>query len=320
VPPDDADSTQVVASGYDLQIENQQDVRGLYITSHRTTNAYTPIASIPTVFGGAEALLQQFIGELRNRAQGGHSGKSAFAWFKESLISLAVFGEGNSSVEPNPEALQIWHGYEQILRRLMPESLRFRGLRVRSPEILVETEGPPFLLDESSGGLLAIMEFAWQIYLESRGRERFTVLFDEPENHLHPSLQRSLIPQLLDAFPRVQFVVASHSPFVVTAVPDSNVYVLDRDEHGFVGAELLDHVNKAASADQTLHRVLGLDSTMPMWAERRFREIIQRYSRLSLDSVALDQLRTDLVEAGLGAQFPDAMLVVAKSQAQSERP
>lgn len=319
VPPEDIDAAQATASGYDLQIENQQDVRGLYITSHRTVSSYTSVGSIPTVFGGAESMLQQFISELRNRAQGGYSSKSAFAWFKESLIALAVFGEGNASVEPNPEALQIWHGYQQILRLLMPRSLLFRGLRVRSPEILVETEGTSFILDESSGGLLAIMEFGWQIFLESRGRERFTVLFDEPENHLHPSLQRSLIPQLLEAFPRVQFIVASRSPFVVTAVPDSNVYVLDRDENRFVNAELLDQVNKAASADETLKRVLGLDSTMPMWAERRFDEVVGRYSQSSLDSSALDQLRAELVEAGLGAQFPQAMLLVAKAQTQAER-
>ena len=49
---------------------------------------------------------------------------------------------------------------------------------------------------------------------------------DEPENHLHPSLQRSVIPGLLDAYPQAQFVVATHNPFVVTSVRDSNVVVL----------------------------------------------------------------------------------------------
>lgn len=56
--------------------------------------------------------------------------------------------------------------------------------------------------------------------------ERFVVTFDEPENHLHPALQRTLLPTLSAAFPQVQFIVATHSPFMVSSMKDSAVYVL----------------------------------------------------------------------------------------------
>src|ERR1700684_3254096 len=46
------------------------------------------------------------------------------------------------------------------------------------------------------------------------------------ENHLHPSLQRSLFVKLVEAFPLTQFIIATHSPFIVSGLKDSNVYVL----------------------------------------------------------------------------------------------
>ena len=38
------------------------------------------------------------------------------------------------------------------------------------------------------------------------------VLIDEIDTHLHPSLQYAVVPQLIKLFPKVQFIVSSHSP------------------------------------------------------------------------------------------------------------
>jgi len=45
------------------------------------------------------------------------------------------------------------------------------------------------------------------------------VLIDEIDLHLHPRWQRIVIPKLQEHFPKVQFVVTTHSPFVLQAVP-----------------------------------------------------------------------------------------------------
>jgi len=45
------------------------------------------------------------------------------------------------------------------------------------------------------------------------------VLIDEVDLHLHPKWQRKIIPILRDLFPNVQFLVTTHSPFVLQAVP-----------------------------------------------------------------------------------------------------
>lgn len=41
------------------------------------------------------------------------------------------------------------------------------------------------------------------------------VLIDEIDLHLHPKLQRMILPKLRELFPKVQFLVTTHSPFVL---------------------------------------------------------------------------------------------------------
>jgi ABC-type thiamine transport system ATPase subunit len=57
------------------------------------------------------------------------------------------------------------------------------------------------------------------------------VLFDEPEQHLHPSLLSSMLRVLHDWLEQFDAycVVATHSPIVLQEIPGRNVRVLDRD-------------------------------------------------------------------------------------------
>jgi predicted ATP-binding protein involved in virulence len=44
------------------------------------------------------------------------------------------------------------------------------------------------------------------------------VLIDEVELHLHPRWQREIVEKLRNTFPRVQFILTTHSPFVIQSV------------------------------------------------------------------------------------------------------
>ncbi|MBF6177719.1 AAA family ATPase [Nocardia otitidiscaviarum] len=299
-------------SNYDLHMPHSQQVKGAFLTSHRSmTNSYTQVDTIPTLFGDADQIFEQFTNEIRVRWAGSWSGKSPQRALKESLIAAATFGgRGNDSVDFNPEAAAVWTGFQEVLKKVMPRSAGYTGMRVRVPDVIVQMRSGDFILDDVSGGLSAIIEVSWQIFLKSRAEPTFTVLLDEPENHLHPSLQREILPSLLRAFPSVQFIVATHSPFVVTATPDSAVYALDYNDSERVESRLLDYANKAASADATLRRVLGVESTMPRWAEEAFDEIVNRYASGPLDTERLRALRNELKERGLDMEFPDAVIAL----------
>lgn len=290
---------------YDVSISGQQFVPGVYIPSHRSISSYQPISHIPIQFSTPTALFDQYMGESRNRWQGGSS-RGPLTVMKEALVAAAIHGEGNRAVEPNAYASAVWSGFQTVLEQVLPPSLEFESLVVRLPDLVLRTGKGDFLLESMSGGVSAIVELAWQIFLRSRDYDSFTVCIDEPENHLHPSLQRSLIPGLLAAFPQIRFIVATHSPFVVTAHPESHVYVLERTPHGVV-SRLLDYANKSASSDETLRRVLGLPTTMPAWVEVRLAEVLSDFPTTGITPSDLARLRDSLTNLGLREEFPDAV-------------
>lgn len=53
------------------------------------------------------------------------------------------------------------------------------------------------------------------------------VLIDEVDMHLHPAWQQVVLQGLLSAFPRMQFVVTTHSPQVLSTVPSRSIRILD---------------------------------------------------------------------------------------------
>ncbi len=52
------------------------------------------------------------------------------------------------------------------------------------------------------------------------------VLIDEVDMHLHPAWQQSVVGSLQSAFPKVQFVLTTHSPQVLSTVGSKNIRVL----------------------------------------------------------------------------------------------
>lgn len=54
------------------------------------------------------------------------------------------------------------------------------------------------------------------------------VLIDEIELHLHIAWQKKVLPFLVRAFPNLQFIVATHSPFVVSSIESAVIYDLEK--------------------------------------------------------------------------------------------
>jgi predicted ATP-binding protein involved in virulence len=54
------------------------------------------------------------------------------------------------------------------------------------------------------------------------------VLIDEIETHLHVDLQKKILPFLSDFFPNIQFIITTHSPFVLQSISNSVVCDLQK--------------------------------------------------------------------------------------------
>lgn len=78
------------------------------------------------------------------------------------------------------------------------------------------------------------------------------VLIDEVDLHLHPRWQRTVLGQLKQAFPRIQFIVSTHSALVAGSIPSGSIRVLrsNKDRVQIISDDLPDH--DGWRADQVL--------------------------------------------------------------------
>lgn len=54
------------------------------------------------------------------------------------------------------------------------------------------------------------------------------VLIDEIETHLHVELQKEIMRLLTTIFPNVQFIVSTHSPFILNSIENAVIYDLEK--------------------------------------------------------------------------------------------
>lgn len=320
---------------YAVSIINGSHVLGTYIPSHRSPPVFQQINSITATSISPDNAYGIFQNESIQRTLGNNGGPGPTFRLKEALISMAYFGAKTEFSSGDVLSIDTLKGFVLILKKVLPPSLGFTDLSIRVTDVVLETETGNFIIDSASGGVMAIIDIAWQIYIYSKttiakSSEGFVVIMDEPENHLHPSMQRSLLTNLIDAFPTAQFIVATHSPFMVSSVQDSSVYVLrytqapigiedndSEDENGFtrlVYSELLDVINRAGSAGDILRDVLGVPVTVPEWVEIKLDHLIEKFRHLEFNSKNLGDLRTQMADLGFSELYPQALSQLLEGQ------
>jgi len=295
-------NTKSVAQ-YSLQYQNQHQVVGLHIPSHRPTATYHNVEKIPTNPKTAEQHYQDFQ-QLLFQTYGSTNARNPGIAQKESLISLAVFGYGSGAVVPNSDYKDIFEGFQQVLLKVLPPELGFKKLEIRMPEVVLVTDSGDFALESMSGGINALFGMAWQVHLYGSGRQECTVTFDEPENHLHPSMQRSLLPALARAFPKYRFIIATHSPFIVSSFPESAVYGLVFDGNKRITSQQLEARELSGTPNKVLRDILDVPSNLPIWVESKISELLNTLSDRPTEEKA-EAIFNALREMGLTDALPE---------------
>lgn len=94
----------------------------------------------------------------------------------------------------------------------------------------------PFDFNTLSSGFAAVLDIVVDVII--RMEKQITtvfdfsipgiVLMDEIETHLHLALQKKILGLLTTIFPNVQFIVSTHSPFVINSIENAIIYDLEK--------------------------------------------------------------------------------------------
>lgn len=289
---------------YQLKYQGQIGITGLNIPSHRPVMGYFQIQSIPTNPKTNQQQYEEYQ-QLQFQAYGSENVRNPGVVLKQSLISLALFGAGNEHVHANPEYRDLFDGFQNVLRIVLPKSIGFKRLEIRSPDIVLITDTGDFPLDAMSGGVSAIFGMAWQIHVYGADKPGCTVIIDEPENHLHPSMQREFLTLLRGAFPRYRFIVSTHSPFIVSSDPEASVYGLIYSESKKIISKKLTHADLTGSPNKILREILDVPTTLPVWVEDKIRSVLEKYEDDSDTEDKANRIIKDLKELGLDDSLSD---------------
>ena len=124
------------------------------------------------------------------------------------------------------------------------------------------------------------------------------VLIDEIDLHLHPRWQRVALPRLRDAFPRLQFIITTHSPQVLSStenrqvrrlfggsLQEGQVFVESRDTNAILREYMLtdDRSPEGIDALRELHDCI--DQGRREEAEERYQKLLARWGPFDPDLI-----------------------------------
>ena len=128
--------------------------------------------------------------------------------------------------------------FEGILQNLFEDSALKLRFNYRNYTFHIETQGKSFKFTELSDGFSAIIDIIADLILKMQKKDTLVmdylkpgiVLIDEIETHLHLQLQKVVLPLLTRLFPNIQFIVTTHSPFVLNSLPNVTAFDMEHRE------------------------------------------------------------------------------------------
>lgn len=179
------------------------------------------------------------------------SASNQFLNFLSDLKIQEALARNEHQTEDADRINDWFDSFEVLLGEIFGDSGLKLSFNYKDYSFHIETEGKSFKFNELSDGFAAVIDIISDLILKMSSISDRTmllydipgiVLIDEVETHLHLSLQRQVMPLLTRVFPKIQFIITTHSPFVLNSIAPATVYDL---EHQKVLTNLSDYSYEA---------------------------------------------------------------------------
>lgn len=168
--------------------------------------------------------------DLKDKYQPKERASAAFLQYIVNLKAERSFARDDEDVNEVKRIDEWFSRFEQRLGEILeaPELKLIFDRKNYNFKIYVNGR-EPFTLLELSDGHSAILSILTELILRMEAKSNASydmqgiVLIDEIETHLHVDLQKKILPFLSDFFPNLQFIITTHSPFVLSSIESSVV-------------------------------------------------------------------------------------------------
>lgn len=151
----------------------------------------------------------------------------------EVTESIAVSKE----LTEKAEKIRLWFDeFQKLLRKIFDDDTLQLNFDIDTFKFsIIMKDREPFDFNTLSSGYAAILDIVVDliIRMDKKADKIFDfsvpgiVLIDEIETHLHLELQKNILLFLTTLFPNVQFIVSTHSPFILNSLENVTIYDLE---------------------------------------------------------------------------------------------
>lgn len=145
----------------------------------------------------------------------------------------------NEKLERDANQIREWFvNFEELLGEIFQDEDLQLHFNYKDYSFKILTKGKEFKFTELSDGFAAVLDIVVDLILKMQHKNQLIrvyecegiVLVDEIETHLHLELQKVIMPLLTKIFPNIQFIVTTHSPFVLSSLSNAVAFDLEQQE------------------------------------------------------------------------------------------
>ncbi len=212
-------ATTDCTSYFDLR---EKYVNGQYILAYYKADRFTKVETSKSI----EKV------ELREQYKLGESPGSKIVKYMVDLKATQAFAQQKKDAVRAEEIENWFVRFERILKTVFDDpSVKLDFDIDHFTFRILQGNREPFDFNTMSSGYSAVFNIINDLIIRMEKGQTTEmegiVLIDEIDTHLHLELQRTILPFLTELFPNIQFIVSTHSPFILNSIENAVIFDLE---------------------------------------------------------------------------------------------